>query len=197
MGWTKKKKRPWYVVLGVGNWNKTRTYVLEPRTKNMKWDRYMRTYRVLVMGCASRNRNLLNRGYLQTTELVRITPPVRLENRHGHWLCWMTTGGKNGLTILFFQSRFGDKPIEFQVVCPQLSSKRDWGAKRVNVKHDAQSCKFLWKTTTSNNSTFFFFFPFRFVFFVFIFSLIDSFRFSIPYNVYVVPVVSITEDHIK
>ena len=36
------------------------------------------------------------------------------------------------LTLLELQSRFGDTPLKFQVVCPQLSPKRDCGPKRVN-----------------------------------------------------------------
>ena len=36
------------------------------------------------------------------------------------------------LTLLEPQSRFGDTPLKFQVVCPQLSPKRDCGPKRVN-----------------------------------------------------------------
>ena len=36
------------------------------------------------------------------------------------------------LTPLELQSRFGDTPAKFQVVCPKLSPKRDCGSKRVN-----------------------------------------------------------------
>ena len=36
-----------------------------------------------------------------------------------------------GLTLLELQSRFGDTPVKFQVVCPKLSPKRDCSPKRV------------------------------------------------------------------
>ena len=42
-----------------------------------------------------------------------------LKNRHGHWLCWVPKGRKNDLILLALQARFGDKPVNFQVVCPQ------------------------------------------------------------------------------
>ena len=35
------------------------------------------------------------------------------------------------LTLSELQSRFGDKPLKFQVICLQLSPKRDCGPKRV------------------------------------------------------------------
>ena len=35
------------------------------------------------------------------------------------------------LTLLELQSRFGDTPVKFQVVCPKLSPKRDCSPKRV------------------------------------------------------------------
>ena len=39
---------------------------------------------------------------------------------------------ENALTPLELQSRFGDKALKFQVICPQLSPKRDCSFKRVN-----------------------------------------------------------------
>ena len=42
------------------------------------------------------------------------------KNRHGHWVCWMSTGGNNdSLTHLEPQSRFGDKLLRIRVLCPQ------------------------------------------------------------------------------
>ena len=35
------------------------------------------------------------------------------------------------VTLLELQARFGDKPFKFQVICPQLSPKRDCGPERV------------------------------------------------------------------
>ena len=70
-----------------------------------------------------------------TTELVALLGLIRRKkNRHGHWFYWMSTGRKNGLSLLELQSRFGYKPLNFQVVCPQLSPKRDWSPKELKCE---------------------------------------------------------------
>ena len=40
-----------------------------------------------------------------------------LKSLHGRWLCWISTGRKNGLTLLELQSHFGGNPLKFEVVC--------------------------------------------------------------------------------
>ena len=47
---------------------------------------------------------------------------IGLKNRHGHCLCWMSTGRKNGLNPTEPQSRFGDKLLQVWVVCPQTGT---------------------------------------------------------------------------
>ena len=47
---------------------------------------------------------------------------------------------RSALTPLELQSRFGDKALKFQVICPQLSPKRDWSSKRVNARLQRVGC---------------------------------------------------------
>ena len=61
---------------------------------------------------------------------------------------------EQALTLLEPQSRFGDKPVKYQVFCPQLSPKRDWSPKRVNIyaRFLKQKVPNFWKTPKKNNS---------------------------------------------
>ena len=47
------------------------------------------------------------------------------------------------LTPLELQSRFGDKELKFQVICPELSPKRDCNPKR--VKSESQKDPIYWR----------------------------------------------------
>ena len=55
---------------------------------------------------------------------------MRTENRTGDNNA-RSVRGQPLLTLLELQSRSGDTPVKFQVICPQLSPKRNCGPKRV------------------------------------------------------------------
>ena len=73
---------------------------------------------------------------------------VELNNRHGHWLCWMSRGRKNGSTRLGPQSRSRDNWGQTAWNLSGVSPKRDWSSKRVNVTHIVTRFSFFITTFT-------------------------------------------------
>ena len=59
-------------------------------------------------------------------------------------MAWSIVQQEEGqLTLLELQSRFGDTPLKFQVVCPKLSPKRDCSPKRVKMKNETHRSMFI------------------------------------------------------
>ena len=54
------------------------------------------------------------------------------------------------LTLLELQSHVGDKPLKFQTVCPQLSPKREYGPKRVQLEPSVNRTAVSWGSNHSN-----------------------------------------------